>query len=123
MEDSGRILFYASAIISFMSVVRGHLNLIAARSVICQKFIAFVTNLMPGQFSYFAFMKPPIKTFSDDILKYERRKNGYLPLMGKLVLLTYYGIGTLVRLFAVVLLFTPSLVREDKPRLVTTLMI
>ena len=36
LEDSGRVLFYASALISFFSVVRGHLNLVSSRNALCR---------------------------------------------------------------------------------------
>ena len=37
------------------------------------------------------------------------RKSGFLPFMGKLVLLPYFAISTVVRLFSVMRYFTPTL--------------
>ena len=60
-------LLYGSALISYLSLVRGQLN--------------------------FAVTK----------------KDGFVPFLGKLILLAYFAIGTAARLFAFVLFFTPSL--------------
>ena len=37
------------------------------------------------------------------------KKNGHVPFLGKLVLLSYYSLGTAARVFAVLLFFTPRL--------------
>ena len=61
------IFLIISACVSFMSMIWGHLNYVAAK------------------------------------------KNGFIPLVGKILLLTYFTMGSSVRVIAAVLLFTPFL--------------
>ena len=39
----------------------------------------------------------------------ESKKNGHIPSIGKLIMLTYFLIGSATRVFAFILFFTPSL--------------